>query len=100
MKYLSEILGRNLKPTRLNFATALIIEPKLTLSDDQLVTTPNDVAHVRAHLPFKMWVANFADKRVRLQKGQVMAYAFSHLAYAAETEVTIAEVLNITIEVQ
>lgn len=74
---------------------AIIIEPRSSLSHNQAVATSNGVAHVRPHVPFRVLVANFGDRAVRLHKGQIIAHAFAHPAYTAETDISLAEVLNV-----
>lgn len=77
---------------------SVIIEPKQTLSDQQLVSASNGIAQVRPEVPFRLLVANFGDQPTRLHKGQVIAHAFAHPAFIAKTEVTLAEVLNIQVD--
>lgn len=60
---------------------SIIIEPNLTLSESQLVTTNKAVAHVFQNV---LLAGIFGDSRAQLHKGQVLSYAIPHLAYTLE----------------
>eukprot|EP00171_Calliarthron_tuberculosum_P000842 IDg842t1 len=76
----------------------IIIEPRSSLATTHFVSATNGVETVKKDIPFRLLVANFGDRTVRLHKGQIIAHAMPHPLYTVQNEACLADVLSINLE--
>lgn len=57
---------------------AIIFDPKPMISNEQVFSTTNGVAHVQQNVQFASLVAHFGYKQFCMHPGKVVAYALSH----------------------
>ena len=77
---------------------AIVVEPLPSLTTSHMVSASNGVAHIQPNVPFRILVANFGEKPVRLRRDMVIAHAFPHPTAVFDTPLKLVDVFGIEVE--